>query len=221
LTYIQDDDENDECFRKYNDVLASYSDHSLFLKTRDRYAFLFNLQITDYKGWAYGLKTAGYATDQTYAARLISLIETHKLYEYDKMTIVPMEKNDQETLKNSPPLNNNKNLKIEYINGRKYVVARKGDTYNKIAGELDVNPRMLYRFNEVGESATLKPGEYVYIQPKRNKSDKEKKHTVKSGETMHSISQQYGIKLSSLYKLNNLDPGTQVKEGETVLLRKK
>lgn len=220
LTYVQDDDTIDECFRKYSTVLESYSDHSLFLKTRDRYEFLFSLQITDYKGWAYGLKAAGYATDPTYASRLISLIETHKLYEYDKMTMVPVEKDNEEHLKNYPPMNTKAGLKIQYISGRKYVVARKGDTYDAIAKELDVKPGMLLRFNDT-QSANLEPGEYVYIQPKRNKSDQEKTHTVKKGDTMRSISQQYCIKLSSLYKLNGLNPGTQPKAGQVIYLRKK
>lgn len=72
-TYIQDDDAKDECFRKYQAAEESFDDHSEFLKTRGRYAFLFELRKTDYKGWADGLKEAGYATDPGYAGRLIKL----------------------------------------------------------------------------------------------------------------------------------------------------
>src|SRR5687768_2046584 len=88
-TYIKDDDAKDECFRKYPSVLDSYTDHSKFLKNRSRYAALFELKHNDYKGWAEGLKTCGYATDPKYTRRLIEIIETHKLYQYDILEGVP------------------------------------------------------------------------------------------------------------------------------------
>ena len=79
-----DDDAKGECFRKYDDPEDSYRDHSDFLRYRDRYKFLFDYKVTDYKAWAYGLKKAGYATDPAYPAKLIKLIEDYALYEYDK-----------------------------------------------------------------------------------------------------------------------------------------
>ena len=81
--FIKDDDQKDECFRKYETVLDSYTDHSLFLKSRPRYSSLFELNHTDYKGWAKGLKNAGYATDPRYEKQLLELIESYKLYKYD------------------------------------------------------------------------------------------------------------------------------------------
>ena len=80
-----DDDEKNECFRKYETVYESFKDHSDFLVTRSRYAFLFDLKITDYKGWAKGLKKAGYATNPNYPSLLIDLIEKYELYNYDKV----------------------------------------------------------------------------------------------------------------------------------------
>ncbi len=82
-SYTQDDDMKDECFRKYTTALESYDDHSNFLKTRPRYAFLFELEPTDYKGWAKGLRKAGYATDPAYADRLIKIIEDFELHQLD------------------------------------------------------------------------------------------------------------------------------------------
>ena len=79
-----DDDAKGECFRKYDDPADSYRDHSDFLRYRDRYKFLFDYKVTDYKAWAYGLKKAGYATDPAYPTKLIRLIEEYKLYEYDR-----------------------------------------------------------------------------------------------------------------------------------------
>lgn len=79
-----DDDQKGECFRKYNHPMYSYRDHSIFLSNRSRYAFLFDLPNTDYKGWARGLRQAGYATDKRYPQKLIQLIEKYELYKYDK-----------------------------------------------------------------------------------------------------------------------------------------
>lgn len=220
-TYIQDDDASNECFRKYNSVLESFSDHSLFLKTRPRYAFLFDLQVSDYKGWANGLKTAGYATDPSYANRLIELIERHNLNELDKMTMVPVVKKENgKKAKDAPKVTSKTTLTVKLNNGRKYVIAREGDSYSRIAGEFDISVNMVYKFNDRGIDDVLKKGEMVYIQPKKKKAEKEKLHIVKGGETMHSISQKYGIKLKYLYKWNNFEPNREVKAGEKIKLRK-
>jgi len=80
---FHDDDEKGECFRKYNHPMYSFRDHSIFLTTRSRYRFLFNLRHTDYKGWARGLKKAGYATDPRYPQKLIYLIDKYNLHKYD------------------------------------------------------------------------------------------------------------------------------------------
>jgi len=80
---FHDDDEKGECFRKYNHPMYSFRDHSLFLTSRARYAFLFDLDTNDYRGWAHGLKKAGYATDSKYPSKLISFIERYDLHTYD------------------------------------------------------------------------------------------------------------------------------------------
>lgn len=80
---FHDDDAKGECFRKYNHPMYSFRDHSIFLTTRSRYAFLFDYKPTDYKRWAHGLRKAGYATDKRYPQKLIYLIEKHQLYTYD------------------------------------------------------------------------------------------------------------------------------------------
>ncbi len=81
--YYKDDDQNNDCFRVYKDARESYKDHSEFLK-RKRYSFLFELDKNDYKNWAIGLKTAGYATNPKYPDMLIGVIEKYKLYQYDQ-----------------------------------------------------------------------------------------------------------------------------------------
>ncbi|MCM4150945.1 LysM peptidoglycan-binding domain-containing protein [Arenibacter sp. N53] len=84
---FHDDDAKGECFRKYNHPMYSFRDHSVFLSSRARYAFLFDLEHDDYKGWAYGLREAGYATDRKYPHKLIALIERYELDKYDRKVV--------------------------------------------------------------------------------------------------------------------------------------
>ena len=84
---FHDDDEEQECFRKYSAPEYSYRDHSIFLTSRQRYSDLFDLSISDYKNWAKGLKKAGYATDKNYPNKLINLIENYKLFVYDEIVL--------------------------------------------------------------------------------------------------------------------------------------
>jgi LysM repeat protein len=216
LTYTADDDEMNECFRKYNSVLESYADHSQFLRSRDRYAFLFELKVTDYRAWAKGLSTAGYATDPNYANKLIEIIEMYKLYKYDNMVIMP----DKPTTidPKQPPITKPVPAVILLNNEVKYVLARPGDTYLKLAKELDMGLWQLYKYNETGKNGILKTGDIVYLQPKRRKAQVEF-HTVLKGETMYMISQKYGIRMKHLYKKNNMDPGVEPKPGTILNLR--
>jgi flagellum-specific peptidoglycan hydrolase FlgJ len=91
MNYIQNDDEITECFRKYFSVEESYRDHSLFIISRPRYADLFNLPLSDYKKWAYGLKECGYATQKEYPEKLIKIIEQYQLYKLDHLWIYDTE----------------------------------------------------------------------------------------------------------------------------------
>jgi LysM repeat protein len=219
-TYIQDDDEKNECFRKYKSVFDSYDDHSKFLTTRKRYAFLFELKTTDYKGWARGLKEAGYATDPKYADRLIDIIERNKLYEFDVQqplpSVIVQSKPKPHTVSATAS-----GREILRNNEVKCVVVKKGDTFYKLAQELGLEVWQLYKYNELDQNAVLKPGQMIYLQPKRKKSRTEQSHTVKPGETLYQISQQYGVKLSALYKINKLQPGAEIKTGDVIRLRRK
>ena len=118
-TMRQDDDAPDECFRVYKSAEESYRDHSEFLKNNSRYASLFQLDITDYKGWAKGLKKAGYATLPTYANVLINLIEDYNLQQYDQLVVSgkfkckkkDKDKNDEEKVEEPKPENPKKEKK--------------------------------------------------------------------------------------------------------------
>jgi LysM repeat protein len=209
-----DDDERNECFRAYDNVYESYKDHSIFLTTSKRYSSLFQLKLTDYKGWAKGLKACGYATSPTYATKLIEIIQLYKLYQYD--TAKGYDKFQTQQVKNG-------DLRHIYaFNKNYYLIARKGDTFRSIAKEVDVSYRKLAKYNERNKNDKLEEGEIVWLKKKRSKAPKDYKgrvHYVKAGESMYSISQRYGIRLKKLYKINNLPPDYQIWVGEAIRLR--
>ncbi len=220
--YIQDDDEKNECFRKYKTAEESFDDHSEFLKTRGRYATLFELRKTDYKGWADGLREAGYATDKSYAARLIKLIEDNKLYQFDRMQEMAIDSKDKKNPQPQviKPTNTSSPAKKIFLNNRiKYVVVEDGDTYYKIAQRLDMRLWQLHNYNETGKQTCLEVGDIVYMQPKRRHSQKEQFHTLRWGESMYYISQLYGIKMRHLNRLNKMQDGQEPAAGQRIKLR--
>lgn len=222
-----DDDAKNECFRKYRTVEDSYVDHTNFLTDNPRYGSLFNLKPSDYKGWAKGLKKAGYATAHDYDKRLIRIIEENKLYRLDKkMKYEELAAFEQQrvstSVSNNLTLNPYNSHEIIKFNGVKSVVIRQGDTYEMLAQELDLGDWELYKFNDHRPGYRPVANEIVYIQTKKNKSSKDKlTHQVKQGESMHYISQMYGIKLKPLYKRNKMKAGQEAKIGQIVYLRKK
>ena len=223
-TYIQDDDKKDECFRKYKMAEESYDNHSEFLKSKGRYAFLFELRKTDYKGWAEGLHEAGYATDPSYADRLIKLIEDLKLYQYDRMQEMAIDKHEKK--KTEPQIikpttaSFSSSRKLFLNNNIKYIVVQDGDTYYKIAHDLDMRLWQLHNYNETGQQTCLQVGDVVYLQPKRRHSNKEEIHTARFGETMYYISQLYGVKMRHLYKMNRMTEGQEPSAGQKIYLKK-
>ncbi len=229
-TFNMDDDEKNECFRKYDNVIDSYSDHSLFLKNRPRYSFLFELSLTDYRAWANGLKNVGYATHPNYATDLIEIIEKYRLYELDRNGYIPELNSIKEYSPNTPHVAvKQKKENFLYIhnihevvkfNKTEFVVVKKGDTFNKIAREFHITTALLLQYNNAYIKEKLVVGEKIYLKPKRSKAI-EQYHLVCKGETMLSISQLYGIKMMSLYKKNRMEPGTQPNPDDILYLRKR
>lgn len=205
-----DDDRRGECFRKYNKVEDSYEDHSKFLALRPRYASLFRLDIRDYKGWAKGLQKCGYATDRKYANKLIKVIEDYKLYEYDSSKKKKREK------KNEPIVQHT----IYRSGGLLYVHAKAGDSLEKIAKSVGKSARKLSKYNEIPKDFPFQPGDIIYLEKKKKKADKPHyEHVVQIGESMHSISQIYGIQVKSLYKINKKAEDYIPEEGDVLRLR--
>lgn len=220
-TQYHDDDAKGECFRVYSNAKASYEDHSQFLARNTRYARLFNLKTTDYKGWAHGLKACGYATNPQYAYKLIQIIELYRLHDYDKATnynkfMAKHSGNDQ-------PVNAEGLLHPIYIfNDNYYLVAREGDTFKGIGKEVGISWRKLAKYNERDKHDILHKGDIIYLKKKRKKAPKQYKkhpHVVKAGESMYLISQKYGIRLKSLYKMNHLPSDYQLYPGARLRVR--
>tara|TARA_Y100000385_G_C13021043_1_gene606195 strand:+ start:410 stop:1306 length:897 start_codon:yes stop_codon:yes gene_type:complete len=208
-----DDDAKNECFRKYRKVSDSFRDHSEFLKNRDRYAFLFDYKMTDYTSWAKGLKKAGYATHPEYAEKLITLIERFNLDQYDKAS-----KSGKRKVKKPKRRDRKEIFKSE--NGLKYVLAETGDTYDIIATEQSLWLWELLAFNDCEKDQELAQGNLVYLEMKKKKA-KSEFHVVKEGETLHFISQLYGIQLANLQYKNRLKKDQNIQVGKKLFLRKR
>ncbi len=221
-----DDDARGECFRKYNDPKDSYRDHSDFLKTRSHYAFLFDLDPTDYEGWCYGLKKAGYATNPKYSQILIKLIKDYGLQDYtlvalgrkeifsDKNSIVKtavpeviLEKKEQNYPKN-----------VFKINQTKVVFVEKGVSYLAIAEQYKLSLARLFEFNDMVAAEETENVRLVYLQRKRKEGAKEF-HIVEPGETLHDIAQAEGIRLESLLSYNYLREGIKPAPGRNLYLK--
>ena len=231
-TIKHDDDAPGECFRSYKNADESFRDHSDFLRYRDRYAFLFDLEPTDYKGWAYGLKKAGYATAPDYATRLIQIIEENELWRYDQLDPVarqelPPTPVQAEVSQQFKPLPGHKlyvaslSREIRTTNGVPWIRARAGDTYAGLAKEYNLFTRELLRFNDRKCKVALQEGEVVYLEAKKRESAPNlDKHVVEEGETMRQLAQRYAVKMKKLYEYNHLRPGSEPEPGTILLLRK-
>lgn len=208
-TVRHDDDARNECFRAYKHPRDSYEDHSKFLRTGARYAFLFRLKITDYKGWARGLKKAGYATDPRYADRLIDIIELYDLDKYDRKGGLKWAEEFPDP--HQPYLAN------ELL----YIVARRGDTFESLSKEMGISKKKIRKYNELPKDYKFQGGEIVYLEKKRSRATKDHIcYTVRPGDSMYSISQKFGVRLSRLYKINNMKPESPApKVGEILRLR--
>jgi LysM repeat protein len=236
---FHNDDRRNECFRKYSKPEDSFYDHSEFLKSTSRYGFLFNLSPSDYKAWAHGLKKAGYATNPDYANMLIRTIEEKNLHYYDngyksaesspkKQLPVKEDVSVQDTdktLRTYSPVSESNLVaarvpRIMENNRIQYIVVKDGDTREKIEEEFQLLRWELPKYNELKNDFNITPGQVLYIQPKREKAEsgKEYYNTVE-GDSMYLISQRFGIKLKSLYKMNRMQEDSEPETGSTIWLR--
>lgn len=239
-----DDEPQQSKFRVYPSDAASFEDHSLFL-CRDnikRYRRLFSISPFDYRGWAQGLKDCGYATAPHYAKALIGYIENFKLYAINGgRKLKPMVPITITTTVNQQPVfapdcvieeyvETEEQLSVEntlerYLvvnNGVRCTILYPGEDIDHIANRYDMVKSDLLRLNDTSTESIIQDGEIIYLQKKKSKYDGPKDfHYVKNKESLHHVSQEYGIRLASLAKMNKQVSSlyTPLKEGERIRLK--
>ncbi len=236
-TMLHDDDELQECFRKYPSVEESFRDHSEFLDRSARYQSLFELDPTDYRGWARGLKECGYATNPRYAELLIDMIERRELYRLDaeepgRETAghILRDPAREETETGAWPKVDADNYMVStkrlgnrqvyFNNGSEFVIARQGETYETIASFAGKKAKKLRKYNDAAAGYQPAAGEQVYIHPKAARSKNGGLlHAAKKGETLRFVSQMYGVKLRRLARLNRMETDAELREGLQIRLR--
>ncbi|MBR6345824.1 MAG: glucosaminidase domain-containing protein [Bacteroidales bacterium] len=243
----EDDDRKNECFRVYETVEDSYRDHSDFLRYKDRYKPLFELETTDYKGWAHGLKKAGYATDPGYAGKLIKCIEDNNLDRFDRMSVEnavavsageaeeprppvetviplsPLKMEEDRPYGEQPAERHRFSLSRTLLsrNGVPFLYAIEGETYESIAEANNLFPNEIRRFNDAPKGSFVHPGDVVYLQAKKNNTEKGLDKYIVDGDTsLRDICQRFAVREKSIRKLNGFNSSYTPQDGDEILLRK-
>ena len=223
------DDAPNECFRKYNNPADSYKDHSDYLKTSPRYATLFELDPSDYKGWAYGLKKAGYATNPKYPQIVISNIEKYNLQQYDNLTgqdfdniainkIITVQKPvEQNIVVDITAIENSIKLKNK-INGLKALMAPKGSSLLVIASKANIDLGKLLEYNDLSTDGLLNDEQVIYLEKKPKQGNRDF-YIALQKETLYDISQNNAVQLKNLLQFNNMNENQTVQKGTKIKLR--
>ena len=227
-TITHDDDAKGECFRKYEHPEASFEDHSQFLVNRSRYAFLFTLKAGDYKGWAYGLKKAGYATDPGYPQKLLLLIKKYELHQYDTEVLGYAFKEDKplSPIPNTPPLTVEKKKEANKTVAKANTPAQKANTpaaatknTQKVVAKKDNSPKK-------DTSVTAQKADTTRVAQKEANNtpaeevamDAIKMYIVKKGDTLYSIARRSGVSVDDLMARNNMN-NFNINMGQILVIR--
>ncbi|GAA4337030.1 glucosaminidase domain-containing protein [Flaviaesturariibacter amylovorans] len=231
-----DDDARGECFRKYDNPEQSYRDHSDFLRTRAHYSFLFKLDPTDYEGWAYGLKRAGYATNPKYPQLLIRLIREYDLQEYTLMALgrKPIPESGNVVRLESGSQNNAVHTVasastaatpaapaypqgVFQINGTRVVYISKGTSYRSIAQQHNLSLEHLYDFNDM-EPAEAADADHLLFLGRKRRTGATDLHRTVEGERLFDVAQREGVRFEDLLTYNGLDDDRTFIAGELIAL---
>ena len=235
-----DDEKKKSRFRSYSSAMESYRDHSLFLKNNSRYNSLFTKSVYDYRAWAIGLQKAGYATSGTYAKALIGLVDAYRLYAINggvklkagkTVTItkvitseIPVDLDCQ--MDESEESKEEKEVKdiikrfVVEINDVRCTILYPGESLASISQKYDIPQYKILEFNEISDESSLNEGDIVYLQKKKKKyTGIQDCYRVKDDDTLYGISQQFGIMMSSLARMNNKDMFSRLQEGERLMLK--
>lgn len=207
-----DDDRKGECFRVYPSPEQSYRDHSDFLRYRDRYKFLFDYKVTDYKSWANGLKKAGYATDPAYPKKLINLIETYKLYEYDRKP-ASFAKSDRKSKRNA------EKAKTEKVKTEKVKAGKQTAPAAEVEQDLPKSPNEI----EQVEALTQQQRQDFHFSMSREVYTRNGVPFVRTveGETLAGLAASNNLFLREILKFNDLLTDVALAPGTEIYLKPK
>ena len=233
-----DDEPVKSRFRKYDSAEESFRDHSLVLANSPRYRSLFQKSVYDYRAWAVGLQTAGYATSPNYAKALIGYIDAFALYALNggvklrsgkKVTItmtVPAKEEEEwqvdstEISVEQEEVTQVTNRYVVEINGVRCTILYPGQTLSMLSQKYDIPQQKLLEYNEVKTTKDINEGDVVFLASKRKRYHGIQDYYVtKEGDNFHSISQQFGIRMESLLRLNNKTMVSAAKPGEKLSLK--
>jgi len=236
-----DDETHKSRFRVYGSAADSFKDHSVFLKNNSRYSFLFSKSVYDYRAWAIGLQNAGYATAGNYAKALIGFIDAYRLYAINggvklragKTVVVKRyitkekpvfeddcQMDDAEESEEQAEVANAVNKYVVDINDVRCTVLLPGQSLSQIATKYEIPKYKLLEYNEVANENDIKEGDIVFLAKKRSKYFGAKDYyRAKTGDTLYSISQMFGIRLNKLLKMNDKDFFSIVKDGDIITLK--
>jgi len=239
--YAWDDEASKSPFRIYASAEESFRDHSLFLKNNSRYASLFLKSVYDYRGWANGLQSAGYATARNYAGALIGYIDAYRLYRVNggvklkpgRVVTVTVQAASESPLfdsecrqEESVESEEQKNLVravgrfVVEINRVRCTVLRPGETLSSLSQRYDLPKASILAYNELTDENEFQEGDIVFLEKKRNKyTGAQDFYRVKAGDTLYGISQSFGIRMASLAKMNGIGILSPLEEGCRLVLK--
>ena len=236
-----DDEPTKSKFRKYNSVEESYQDHSKILKNNGRYQSLFNISIYDYRSWAYGLQKAGYATSNTYAKGLIGYIDAYELYKINggvklkpnkkgtlakKTKIEDLSKDEDYVIDASEKTEEEEEITrtlqkfVVEINEVRCTILYPGETLASISMKYNIPKSKILDYNETASEMDIQEGDIVFLEKKKRKfQGAQDFYRVKAGDSLYSIAQHFGIRTSSLARMNDKDLFSPLVEGEKLKLK--
>lgn len=235
-----DDEIGKSRFRRYISAADSYKDHVVVLKG-DRYSSLFDKSVYDYRSWAFGLQKLGYATAPNYAKALIGYIDAYKLYALNggvklkpgkQVTITKYVTTEQPIFEEEwqiedsaqteeeEAINNTINRFIVEINDVRCTLLYPGESISSISMKYNIPKDKILEFNEISTDSNIKDGDVIFLGKKKSKYRGARDYyTVQDEDTLYSISQQFGIRLHSLAKMNDLDLFSKLKSGQRLRLK--
>lgn len=236
-----DDETQKSKFRCYASAAESFSDHARLLTTNLCYRSLFEINIYDYRGWAHGLKKAGYATAPHYAQALIGIIDQYRLYEINggaklkpgkTVTITRYKTVERPAFDEDCVMNEDEESEEQamiadavkryavLINGIHCTMMQPGETLASISRKYDISPAQLLKFNELGSEHQIKESDIIFLDKKKKKFEgPQDVYIAKKGDTLYDVSQEFGIQLHQLAKLNNMNDYVRLQEGTRIILK--